>query len=222
MDIHTWFNLSYCDYLVFDENATQGMPDSWHLQMAAMISDLRRAYRHLPQAAETLALAGEEHEFADLTAAQLRRWEVDTNDEFIHEACQCGPEPIPGDDEPEKDYRIRYNTWDDARWEHERDERRWGYRGEQYEADTRMVFPVETVQQARDAHRIVLNRTLLQSMPEPWQENFVELVTAVSNRGERDYDIRCYDARGHEISDPIPYYRRGRIHLEPQLALTAG
>lgn len=95
----------------------------------------------------------------------------------------------------------------------------YSYRGESYEGDEWMVFPLETLAQARAGGRIVLNRTLLQSMPADWQERFVQLFAQMHN--EREYAVRCYDADGREIDDPIPHYSRGRTYLEPKLEARA-
>lgn len=111
---------------------------------------------------------------------------------------------------------TRYQAWEDARADHEDDNLSWEYRDEEYTHDEELVLPEETVEQARAAQRIVLPRTLLQSMPVEWQEQFVEIAYGLPDDDD-DYQIRVLRADGTEIVDPVPHYNRGRTHMEPNL-----
>ena len=69
------------------------------------------------------------------------------------------------------------------------------------------------------ANYMVLPRTLLQSMPEEWQEQFVRLLDEAEEAFAHvpqpaSYDVRCRDERGRFIEDPVPYYWRGRARIE--------
>lgn len=66
---------------------------------------------------------------------------------------------------------------------------------------------------------LVLPRSVLQSMPDKWQKEFVECLEELENKfghlewPER-YDIRARNEAGRYIKDPIPHYNRGRTKLE--------
>ena len=67
------------------------------------------------------------------------------------------------------------------------------------------------------ANYLVLHRSILQSMPEDWQEKFVTLLdqldAAIVRAGIElapEYDVRCRDTDGRYMRDPVPHYDRGR------------
>ena len=67
---------------------------------------------------------------------------------------------------------------------------------------------------------IVLHRSILQSMPVKWQRRMVRLLEQ-ADKAVRDSEIKtassyslvAKDEHGHEISDPVPHYERGRTRL---------
>ena len=71
------------------------------------------------------------------------------------------------------------------------------------------------------ANYLVLPRTLLQSMPEEWQDRFVECLNeaeeAFSHIDQAEsYMVLPRDPRtGRFIKDPVPHYNRGRTYIEP-------
>jgi len=224
-DIHTWFGLTYSNYLVLDEARTGNLPASWQLDMTRMLDQLDRAFPGIKGDARYLALGGREWDFSDLSDAEMTRFGVTNNLDFIHDGCSCGDEPQQDEDETDNGFATRYREWEDARWDHERDELSWEYRGEEYQSGDYEVFPDETVEQAEKTHRIIVHRTLLQSMPTDWQMRFVALVDAaydVDAETPDNYQVRIYRADGLEIDDPVPFYNRGRERLEPQLEALTG
>jgi hypothetical protein len=65
---------------------------------------------------------------------------------------------------------------------------------------------------------LVLNRSLLQSMPEEWQRRFVRCLTELEDHyGDSvewpTYWVRTRDDRGRFRRDPIPHYDRGRTFI---------
>lgn len=70
-DIHTWFGLTYSDYLVLPRTLLQSMPDTWQRQFTALLADLGTAFDHVPQAEAYKVEAAEEHEVDSLTPDQL-------------------------------------------------------------------------------------------------------------------------------------------------------
>lgn len=107
-------------------------------------------------------------------------------------------------------------TFDDSE-ETGSEDQPYSYRGESYGPFDRMVFPTETEDEARAAGRMILSRTLLQSMPETWQDHFTELLRQVTGTDSPDYTVRFYREDGVEIDDPLPGYARGRTQLTPVL-----
>jgi hypothetical protein len=63
----------------------------------------------------------------------------------------------------------------------------------------------------------VLHRSILQSMPEDWQERFVamleELAEAAWDIPQASYRVMAVDESGKFIQDPVPHYNRGRTKL---------
>lgn len=49
-DIHTWFSLSYANYLVLPRALLQSMPDEWQERFVACLDELEAAARDVPQA----------------------------------------------------------------------------------------------------------------------------------------------------------------------------
>lgn len=219
--IHLWFSLSYSSYLVLDSARLRKMPADWDAELTTLLGEFWRAFAHVSTATETLALAGERWEYGDLTAEQMRLADVATNLAELHEDCACGPEPEQADDEPDEQFVARYRAWEGARWDHEGEGQRWyDWRSDEYERWMRLVVPDETEQQASAAGRIVLSRSLLQSMPLDWQDRFVTLIGQVDD-GPAAYDIRFYDHTGRRMDDPVPDYSRGRTYIEPRLEPSA-
>ncbi|MFE1784091.1 hypothetical protein ACFW9F_16270 [Streptomyces sp. NPDC059506] len=48
--IHTYFGLSYANYLVRPRTLLQSMPDQWQTRFVALLNELDTAFQHLPQA----------------------------------------------------------------------------------------------------------------------------------------------------------------------------
>lgn len=66
---------------------------------------------------------------------------------------------------------------------------------------------------------LVMHRTLLQSMPDEWQDRFVGLLEQLREafahvEQASSYWVRATDGRKF-ISEPVPDYSRGRTYVEP-------
>lgn len=46
-DIHTFFNLTYANYLTLPRSLLQSMPEAWQAQLVRLLDQLELAYRHL-------------------------------------------------------------------------------------------------------------------------------------------------------------------------------
>ena len=70
------------------------------------------------------------------------------------------------------------------------------------------------------ANYLVIPRSVLQSMPNWWQEQFVELLDQVPEiideviEPEGGYDVHARDSEGRFIEDPLSNYERGRRRLK--------
>lgn len=68
------------------------------------------------------------------------------------------------------------------------------------------------------ANYLVLPRSVLQSMPDEWQQRFVacleEMGTAYGHLGWPEYNVNARGDGGRFIADPIPHYNRGRTRIE--------
>lgn len=70
--VHTWFELSYANYLVLPRPLMQSMPDEWQHRMVTCLEELHDAFAHVPQAEGYEVIAGEVLTLMDLSDGQLR------------------------------------------------------------------------------------------------------------------------------------------------------
>jgi hypothetical protein len=203
--IHGWFGLSYSTHLVLDQEVLAGQSEDWQREIAAMLGQLQEAFPNVNRHGdEILALAGEIWECSDLTDEQLRAGDISSDDGDAEDSiCEHEHEDA------------------DAEWWCKFDQMTWyDWRGDEIDRQDQVIIPLETLTEARAANRIVIPRTLLQSMPGEWQQRFVGLASRVERQlaDRPTYDIRFYTADGHRTTDPIPHYNRGRTRLESALA----
>ena len=98
----------------------------------------------------------------------------------------------------------------------------YDWRGDEHQRDERVMVPTESEEQARWWNRIVVSRTLLQSMPSGWQAEFIALADqATFGEIDRSYELRFYTTAGDRTTDPVPHYQRGRTYIEPRLEALA-
>lgn len=76
------------------------------------------------------------------------------------------------------------------------------------------------------ANYLVLNRALLQSMPDDWQARFVgclhELNAAFPSDMRADgFMVKATDFAGKFVVDPCPHYERGRTFIPPDIEAMA-
>src|SRR5688572_30354322 len=67
------------------------------------------------------------------------------------------------------------------------------------------------------ANYLVYPRSLLQSMPDEWQRQFVKLLADLEHAAEAaelpmafQYEVQTLDSSGKPVKDQVPYYERGR------------
>ncbi|WP_051761340.1 hypothetical protein [Microbispora rosea] len=71
--IHSYFSLSYANYLVLPRTLLQSMPDEWQTRMVACLRELDDAFRHVPQAEAYKVQPAREREVGELTDDELRQ-----------------------------------------------------------------------------------------------------------------------------------------------------
>lgn len=79
-DIDLYFELSYCNYLVIDHLRAQHLDQAWHLEVASMIDQMRRAFPDVTYPHEYLALAGFAGSPDGLSEAEMTRLGVTYDD----------------------------------------------------------------------------------------------------------------------------------------------
>lgn len=47
LDVHTWFSLSYANYLVVPRSVLQSMPEDWQHRFTALMGEMDEAFGHL-------------------------------------------------------------------------------------------------------------------------------------------------------------------------------
>ena len=71
------------------------------------------------------------------------------------------------------------------------------------------------------ANYLVLPRSVLQSMPDKWQKQFVKLLNQIPElfgsgfEPGGGYDVRAKDSNGRFFADPYSNYERGRRRISP-------
>lgn len=66
---------------------------------------------------------------------------------------------------------------------------------------------------------LVLNRSVMQSMPHEWQDRMVALLREATDRTRNlefpyTYAVSPKNSDGRFVKDPIPHYNRGRARVE--------
>lgn len=46
MDVHTWFNLTYCSYLTLPRSILQAMPEEWQERFIALVSEIEETLEY--------------------------------------------------------------------------------------------------------------------------------------------------------------------------------
>lgn len=204
-DIHDWFSLSYSNYLVVEPEVLDAMSEAWRDEFGEMLTQFERAFAHQAQPDRYWAQRGQYRAFGDLTEGELARLGI-----------QADPVAELADDASADEV--------DA-WYTQRAERTFTYEGQTFYHDQELIIPEEADDDRIVAFRIVLPRTLLQSMPLHWQHRFVDLITQTAPvvkrlGGQSAYRVRAQHwagGRWEDITDPVPHYGRGRTRVEPNL-----
>lgn len=79
-DIHTWFGLTYSNYLVLPRTLLQSMPDEWQARFVGALEELQQAFAHIEHPQAYKVDAAEEHELGDLSDAQLKALDIDRHE----------------------------------------------------------------------------------------------------------------------------------------------
>lgn len=70
--IHTWFSLSYSNYLVLNRALLQSMPDAWQEQFVKLLDEMDRAFDHVEKAEGYEVTAGRWPYIEECTDAELK------------------------------------------------------------------------------------------------------------------------------------------------------
>lgn len=71
MDVHTYFGLSYSNYLVLPRTLLQSMPDEWQTRFVRCLRELDAAFDHVDQAPGYEVTPADWKYVTDLTGAEL-------------------------------------------------------------------------------------------------------------------------------------------------------
>lgn len=69
--IHTWFGLTYSNYLVLPRTLLQSMPDEWQERFVGVLEKLGAAFSHVEMPQSYKVDAATEHEVGDLDGSTL-------------------------------------------------------------------------------------------------------------------------------------------------------
>jgi hypothetical protein len=110
--IHTWFGLTYSNYLVLPRTLLQSMPDLWQAKFVALLEEMQRAFAHVDQAEAYKVEAATEHELGGLTFREMSSlgiseretqctldhdhgWGFDCDTAYVYDSA--GEADMPGD-----------------------------------------------------------------------------------------------------------------------------
>lgn len=71
-DIHTYFGLTYSNYLILHRTLMQSMPEEWQHRFVGMLEELDQAFRHVEKAPYYEVTAAVECEYSDLNDADMK------------------------------------------------------------------------------------------------------------------------------------------------------
>lgn len=80
-DIHTYFGLSYANYLVIPRTLLQSMPAEWQEQFTALLAQFDDSFDGVPRAESYIVQAAAEREAGDLTDLERRAARVVEGDD---------------------------------------------------------------------------------------------------------------------------------------------
>lgn len=89
--IHTWFELSYSNYLVLNRTLLQSMPDGWQARFVALLDEMHDAFRQVEQAEGFQVQAGRWVYVYECTDAQLARAGVTSSDDDPDSQVEIDP-----------------------------------------------------------------------------------------------------------------------------------
>lgn len=69
--VHTWFSLTYSNYLVLPRTLMQSMPIEWQERMVACLNEMGEAFDHIEQAKGYKVEAATEREVCDLSDDEM-------------------------------------------------------------------------------------------------------------------------------------------------------
>jgi hypothetical protein len=78
-DVHTYFGLSYANYLVLPRTLLQSMPATWQVRFVSLVNELHDAFEHVPQAPTFQVTAGQTMPLDEMTVSQLHAAGIDVD-----------------------------------------------------------------------------------------------------------------------------------------------
>jgi hypothetical protein len=125
--VHTYFGLTYANYLVIPRTLMQSMPIGWQERMTACLDELHEAFQHIEQAEVYEVVPGVERTVSELSDTELKRtgYSVD---------WYGGEEPPEGLDTDD------LNAW---QHKHETEPVYYDRDLDEVDADTRVVLPAD-------------------------------------------------------------------------------
>lgn len=78
--IHTWFGLTYSNYLVLHRSMMQSMPADWQTRAVALFDELDTAFAELPTSRTFIVTAATECDYSDLTDADMAELGITRSD----------------------------------------------------------------------------------------------------------------------------------------------
>ncbi|MFE6412604.1 hypothetical protein ACFVOR_37355 [Streptomyces sp. NPDC057837] len=91
-DIHTYFGLSYANYLVLPRTLLQSMPAEWQHRFVGLVNELHDAFEHVKQAPTYQVLAGETMPLNEMTDAQLAAAGIDSSSRVAEGSDEDDPD----------------------------------------------------------------------------------------------------------------------------------
>lgn len=91
-DVHTYFGLSYANYLVLPRTLLQSMPQEWQARFVTLVDELHDAFEHVKQAPTYQVLAGETMPLNEMSDAQLKAAGIDSSSRVVEGSDEDDPD----------------------------------------------------------------------------------------------------------------------------------
>lgn len=110
VDIHTWFSLSYANYLVAPRSVLQSMPEDWQHKFTALLDEMHDAFGHLDWPAYDVRALKRDTEVVNPECPECEGDGEITEDDFMAPCPSCKGSGVTDDHRYETPEEVGFRT----------------------------------------------------------------------------------------------------------------